>query len=313
MSTLSSEVSVSFDCPEDQNGDKQIQRVPARSAQVGGGITVGRILPSLQRRMVGAWCFLDHAGPAVFTSGPGLRVGPHPHIGLQTFTWMIQGEVLHRDSLGHVQVIKPGQVNLMTAGRGISHTEESLPGEDKLHAVQLWIALPFKDAACEPAFDHHPDLPRWREGECDFTLLAGSYEGRQAPSKLYSPLMGMDLNSVKAGRVALNLKPEFEYGFLVVQGTVGIGTEQFQTNELAYVGRGLTQLSLDVSAGCRVIVLGGEPYTDELVLWWNFVGQNKEIITQAQRDWRAAHDRFGVVQGYDGDPLQAPDLPWETA
>lgn len=146
MSTLSSEVSVSFDCPEDQNGDKQIQRVPARSAQVGGGITVGRILPSSQRRMVGAWCFLDHAGPAVFTSGPGLRVGPHPHIGLQTFTWMIQGEVLHRDSLGHVQVIKPGQVNLMTAGRGISHTEESLPGEDKLHAVQLWIALPFKDA-----------------------------------------------------------------------------------------------------------------------------------------------------------------------
>src|SRR5690606_17025163 len=107
-----------------------------------------------QRRMVGAWCFLDHAGPAVFTSGPGLRVGPHPHIGLQTFTWMIQGEVLHRDSLGHVQVIKPGQVNLMTAGRGISHTEESLPGEDKLHAVQLWIALPSKDATCEPAFDH---------------------------------------------------------------------------------------------------------------------------------------------------------------
>lgn len=312
MSTHSSEVSSSFDCPEDINGGKRVQRVAGRGAQVGGGITVSRILPSSQRRMVGAWCFLDHAGPAVFTSGSGLRVGPHPHIGLQTFTWMIQGEVLHRDSLGHVQVVKPGQVNLMTAGRGISHTEESLPGEDKLHAVQLWIALPSKDAACEPAFDHHPDLPRWREGECDFTLLAGTYAQHQAPSKMYSPMVGMDLSSSKAGEVRLNLNPEFEYGFLVVQGTLGIQSEQFEANELAYVGRGLTRLSLSLSAGSRVIVLGGEPYTEELVLWWNFVGENKEVIGQAQRDWRAAHERFGVVHGYDGEPLIAPDLPWES-
>ncbi len=313
MSTHSSDVSLSFDCPEDLNGDKRVQRVAGRSAQVGGGITVSRILPSSQRRMIGAWCFLDHAGPAVFSSGTGLRVGPHPHIGLQTFTWMLQGEVLHRDSLGHVQVVKPGQVNLMTAGRGISHTEESLPGEDKLHAVQLWIALPAKEAACEPAFDHHPDLPRWREGECDFTLLAGSYAGQQAPSKLYSPMMGMDLNSPKAGDITLNLNPDFEYGFLVVQGQVGIQTEQFQANELAYIGRGAEQIRLSLSAGCRVIVLGGEPFTEELVLWWNFVGQSKEVITQAQRDWRAADARFGVVKGYDGDPLIAPDLPWESA
>jgi redox-sensitive bicupin YhaK (pirin superfamily) len=129
-------LSSSYDCPV-LAGERAIQRVTSRPADIGGGITVNRLLPTRGRRMVGAWCFLDHAGPAVFEPGAGMRVGPHPHIGLQTFTWMLEGEVLHRDSLGHEQVVRPGQVNLMTAGRGISHTEESLPGENRLHAVQL--------------------------------------------------------------------------------------------------------------------------------------------------------------------------------
>src|SRR3546814_8216060 len=136
-------------------------RIAARHAEIGGGITVDRVLPSRQKRTIGAWCFLDHAGPAVFKPGAGMRVGPHPHIGLQTFTWMIEGEVLHRDSLGNVQMIRPGQVNLMTAGRGIAHTEESADGETALQAVQLWIALPGDANDCDPAFAHSATLPVW--------------------------------------------------------------------------------------------------------------------------------------------------------
>ncbi|EME4770950.1 pirin family protein, partial [Pseudomonas aeruginosa] len=127
------DLSSSRDCPERR--EHLLQRVTARAAEIGGGITVSRLMPSRQRRMIGAWCFLDHAGPAEFEPGGGLAVGPHPHIGLQTFTWMIQGEALHRDSLGNVQVIRPGQVNLMTAGHGIAHTEESLPDERHAHAA----------------------------------------------------------------------------------------------------------------------------------------------------------------------------------
>lgn len=155
------DLSSSRDCPERR--EHLLQRVTARAAEIGGGITVSRLMPSRQRRMIGAWCFLDHAGPAEFEPGGGLAVGPHPHIGLQTFTWMIQGEALYRDSLGNVQVIRPGQVNLMTAGHGIAHTEESLPDERHAHAAQLWIALPYEQRDIAPAFDHHPDLPRWQE------------------------------------------------------------------------------------------------------------------------------------------------------
>src|SRR5690606_38339104 len=213
-----------------------------------------------QRRMVGAWCFLDHAGPAVFTSGPGLRVGPHPHIGLQTFTWMIEGEVLHRDSLGHVQVVRPGQVNLMTAGRGISHTEESLPGEDRLHAVQLWIALPFAERERAPAFDHYAQLPRWQREGFDCTLLAGHFAGYAAPAQVYSPLLGMDLACVTEAMTQLSLNPDFEHCLLPVSGDWRVNGETFAENELAYLGRGVEELHLHASAGARAVLLGGTPY-----------------------------------------------------
>lgn len=292
------------------DGEQAIQRVIARSAEIGGGISVNRLMPSRQRRMIGAWCFLDHAGPAVFNPGAGMRVGPHPHTGLQTFTWMIEGEVLHRDSLGNVQVIRPGQVNLMTAGRGIAHTEESLPGENKLHAAQLWIALPSRDKDCEPAFDHHPDLPVWEAQGCRFTLLAGHYEGRSAAAKTYSPLVGVDLFSAQGGAVELTLDPAFEYGVLPLTGHVSINQENFAANELAYLGSGSKRANLHFSADSRAILIGGEPYREEILLWWNFVGHSKSEIAQAQHDWEAGGARFGRVDGYDGAPLVAPALPW---
>lgn len=312
MSTFNTPNSPMTDSSGSGQKTHQTQRVTARSADIGGGIKVNRLMPSRQRRMIGAWCFLDHAGPAVFVTGEGLRVGPHPHIGLQTFTWMIEGEVLHRDSLGCVQIVRPGQVNIMTAGHGIAHTEESLPGEDRLHAVQLWIALPAEHSECAPAFDHHPVLPQWREEGCEFTLLAGRYNDHVAPVKVYSSLLGLDLLSLEGAELELNLNPEFEYGVFVVQGEVTLGNEQFAVNELAYLGTGLDSVKLALPAACRVIVLGGTPFTEEIVLWWNFVAHSKNAIGQAHHDWEKADPRFGLVHGYDGERLSAPDLPWST-
>lgn len=292
------------------DGGPRLQRIVARTAEIGGGVSVSRLLPTRQRRMVGAWCFLDHAGPAGFEPGAGMRVGPHPHIGLQTFTWMIEGEVLHRDSLGHVQVIRPGQVNLMTAGRGISHTEESLPGERRLHAAQLWIALPAAERDCAPAFDHYPDLPVWDEQGCRFTLLAGRWGGREAPARLYSPLVGIDLHAPAESRLKLTLEPGFEYCVLPLDGAVTIDGERFDVNQLADLGRGRDGLDILLAAGTRALLLGGAPFGAEVLMWWNFVGHNKGEIARAQRDWEAGSERFGRIDGWDGPPLVAPPLPW---
>jgi redox-sensitive bicupin YhaK (pirin superfamily) len=306
------QLSSSSDCPLD-NGQRSIQRVTSRSAEIGGGISVSRLLPSAQRRMIGAWCFLDHAGPATIAAEHGLRVGPHPHIGLQTFTWMLEGEVLHRDSLGNVQVVRPGQVNLMTAGRGISHTEESLADERHLHAAQLWIALPSSESQREPAFEHHPELPSWDQQGCHCTLLAGLYAGHSAPTRVYSPLLGIDLHSTAGATLELHLDPAFEYGILPLQGEVQIQAERFADNQLAYLGRGRDQLSVELAPGSRALLLGGEPFAEETLLWWNFVGHSRAEISQAQLDWQAGHPRFGRVEGYDGAPLVAPPLPWSGA
>ncbi|MDI5984099.1 pirin family protein [Halomonas sp. M4R5S39] len=313
MSTLINErdLASSRDCPV-IDGQRQVQHVAPRSADV-GGIPVNRVLPSRQRRLVGAWCFLDHAGPAVFKGGAaGLRVGPHPHIGLQTFTWMIEGEVLHRDSLGHEQVIRPGQVNLMTAGRGISHTEESVPGETHLHAAQLWIALPAADRHTDPRFDHYPELPHWRQASVELTLLTGEFAGHRAPTLAFSPLVGLDLTSRDAATLRLPLRHEFEYGLLPLEGGLEIEGDTFVPNELAYLGRGRDDVTLGLPAGGRAILVGGEPLGEEVLIWWNFVGHSKAEIAEAQRDWEAGSERFGSIPRFDGERLMPPPLPWKV-
>ncbi|MDR5866277.1 pirin family protein [Halomonas koreensis] len=313
MSTLvdDRDLASSRDCPVVE-GKRQVQHVAPRTADV-GGIPVNRVLPSRHRRLVGAWCFLDHAGPAVFKGDSrGLRVGPHPHIGLQTFTWMIAGEVLHRDSLGNEQVIRPGQVNLMTAGRGISHTEESVPGERHLHAAQLWIALPEADRRTDPRFDHYPDLPSWEEQDVAFTLLIGEFAGRRAPTLAFSPLVGLELVAREASTVELALREDFEYGLLPLEGELDIEGETFPPNELAYLGRGRESVTLSLPAGARVILVGGEPLDEEILIWWNFVGHSKAEIAEAQRDWEAGSERFGRIPDYDGEPLTPPPLPWQA-
>ena len=224
----------SHQTPPQQPADAADRRQPAfsrialRSAELGQGLAIRRALPTRQRRMVGAWCFLDHVGPVRFERAEGLHVGAHPHTALQTFTWMIQGQLLHRDSLGREQLIRPGQVNLMTAGRGIVHTEDSPPGEPVLHAAQLWIALPPEQADSEPRFDHYPELPAWQQDDIGCTLLAGTYAGHCAPTRVHTPLLGMELASAQPASTTLELNPAFEYGLLPLAGALRLGAECFR-------------------------------------------------------------------------------------
>ncbi|PKO87443.1 MAG: pirin family protein [Betaproteobacteria bacterium HGW-Betaproteobacteria-12] len=289
-----------------------IQRIAGRLSDIGEGMTVLRALPTRQRRMVGAWCFLDHLGPLQFAPGQGMHVGAHPHTALQTFTWLIEGEVLHRDSLGSEQIIRPGQVNLMTAGHGVVHTEDSTADGQRLHAAQLWIALPPAAADCPPAFEHFPELPRWEQDGCVITLLAGSFAGRTMPACFHTPLVGLDIHSPAGARCTLPLDPGFEYGILLLEGAMRLGDERFVVDEFAWLGSGADSLALDLAAGSRLLLLGGEPFGEPVLMWWNFVGHDRPAIIAAQRDWEAGSPRFGPVAG-SNRRLIAPPLPWSEA
>ena len=288
-----------------------IVRISSRDADLGDGMLVRRLLPSRLQRMVGAWCFLDHAGPVDFPAGKGMHVGAHPHVGLQTFTWLIEGEVMHRDSLGNEQLIRPGQVNLMTAGRGIVHTEDSVADGQRLHAAQLWIALPPEAEDCPPDFAHHPVLPQWQAHGAQLTLLAGTYGKATAPTRLFSPLLGLDVASDGATALKLELDPDFEYGLLPLCGDLTLAGEHFHTDEFAYLGQGRRELPLALNARTRVLLLGGRPFEQPIVMWWNFVGHSKAAIAAAQREWESGDgSRFGRVKHDEGGRLLAPPLPW---
>jgi quercetin 2,3-dioxygenase len=288
-----------------------IERITARASTIGGGLIIRRALPNQQRRMVGAWCFLDHAGPLAFPPGEGLRVGPHPHIGLQTFTWMIEGEVVHRDSLGNQQVITPGQVNLMTAGRGISHSEDSAApearsgGRGQLHAVQLWIALPESERERAPAFRNYPQLPLIESGGFRVTVLAGGALGHTSPAEVFSPLVGLELLAATRAATRLPLEPSFEHAALVLEGEAQIAGERLHPGTLLYLGTGRDTLDISCTGAARLVLIGGAPFGEEILLWWNFVARRAEEIEQATRDWNAT-TRFGEVRGSPSPRLVAP-------
>jgi quercetin 2,3-dioxygenase len=291
-------------CP----GHPVMERIATRDAVLGTGMTIRRALPGKARRMIGAWCFLDHAGPRDYGRGQGIAVGPHPHIGLQTFTWMIEGEMLHRDSLGFEQVIRPGQVNIMTAGRGISHSEDAVsdaPG--RLHAAQLWIALPNAERHCEPAFDHHPVQPTVDQGGFRITVLAGTAYGQTAPARVYTPLLGLDLTSEGPSENEVPLTPAFEHGVLVLRGQARIAGEVLDPGTLLYLGTGRSTLAVQSDAECQLLLLGGAPFDEAILLWWNFVGRTPAEIVQATDDWNTGRD-FGTVVGSPSPRLSAPSL-----
>ncbi|MEV4090029.1 pirin family protein, partial [Nonomuraea fuscirosea] len=260
--------------------------------------------PHAHRRMIGAWCFVDAYGPQRAT----MRVPPHPHTGLQTVSWLVAGEVLHRDSLGTLQEIRPGQLNLMTAGRGISHSEES--PETVLHGVQLWVALPDAHRHTGPGFEHHPDLPVLSGPGFAATVVMGSLGGVTSPATAYSPLVGAEVAVDGMGEVPLD--PAYEHGLLLLDGEaalVGPGPSEYGPLEygpLVYLPPGRAAVRL--SGRGRVLLIGGEPFGEELVMWWNFVGRSHDEIAAFRKEW-AEGEGFGAVEGFDGAPLPAPVLP----
>lgn len=301
-----------------------IKRVTAHEKDV-GGIPVARALPSRgQQRTVGAWCFLDHIGPAEMTGdiSDGLQVGLHPHTNLQTFTWMLKGELLHRDSLGHDQVISAGQVNLMTAGtgnkRGICHTEQSVKeGGETLHAIQLWIALPM-DEEIEASFYNYPDLPHWTEDNLEVTVTTGTFKGHTAPTMQYSKLLAVHFNALEDTKVSLDMSSEdhknFEYGLLVVEGSVNFAGETYNADELIVLQDCDTQdeeATLSLKKGTQVMMLGGEPLPHKTLLWWNFVDRDLASIEQSIKDWNNRDPRFGDIDISDTPlrRLEAPAVP----
>lgn len=284
------------------------ERFPARSTLLGEGLEIRRALPNRGRRLVGAWCFLDHAGPVRFIAGQSLRVGPHPHIGLQTFTWMIEGEVVHRDSLGYTQTIRPGQVNLMTAGHGIVHSEDS-PDEagGPLHLVQLWIALPDALRDCGPAFVHYPELPVQSQGGFRVAVLVGGIGGARSPVAVHSPLLALDLRAAGAARWPLPLDPAFEHAALTLRGEALVAGESLSPGTLLYFPPGRRRLELATDGAAHVLLIGGAPFGEEVLVWWNFVARKRAEIEAATRDWNTGR-HFGTVQGSPSPRLVAPPL-----
>ena len=285
-----------------------IESHPAREAALPGGLIVRRALPRAERRMVGPWCFLDHYGPLAFGAGKPMDIGPHPHIGLQTVTWLIEGEALHRDSLGSERLIRPGQLNLMTAGRGISHAEET-PNHNsgRLHGVQLWVALPDARRHESPSFEHYPELPVVMAGTCRAVVLMGELNGVRSPAKTHSRIVGADISATADDDVELPLDPSFEHAVMLIDGHVALADRVLEPATLYYFGTGREELPLAVKKGSRIVFLGGEPFGERILMWWNFVARTPEEIRKARDDWEHG-DRFGSVPAHIGDRIPAPPL-----
>ena len=280
-----------------------------RHVQLGESTQVRRLLPNLGRRMVGAWAFVDHYGPDDIADEPGMQVPPHPHMGLQTVSWLHEGEVLHRDSTGSLQTIRPRELGLMTSGRAISHSEESPRSHARyLHGAQLWVALPDAHRNVEPHFQHHAELPRVTAPGLTATVVLGELDGATSPGTTYSPLVGADLALTAGAEVRLPLDPDFEYAVLAMSGESHVDGVPVLPGSMLYLGCGRTELPLRADSDAGLMLLGGEPFEEEIVMWWNFVGRTDEEIRLAREQWMTG-DRFGEVKGYDGARLAAPEVP----
>ncbi|MBE7701555.1 pirin family protein [Oerskovia sp. Sa1BUA8] len=333
-------------------GDRTpVEILDHRQVPLGGtrAMDVRRTLPQRARSLVGAWCFLDHYGPDDVSTSDGMQVPPHPHTGLQTVSWLFEGEILHRDSVGSLQTVRPGELNLMTAGRGISHSEESPAGvrPPLLHGVQLWVALPGDRLGDEPFFEHHGDLPVWAgPGGERVQVLVGSLSvggaALRSAATAFTPLVGAQVDLPAGASVELAVDPGFEHALLVDTGAASFEGVPVPVASLGYVEPGRSVLTVSAGASpVRAVLIGGEPFAEEIVMWWNFVGRSHDDVAAARADWMAQVEvsaaaqedeaaaapvpvpgdggtryapgasgcRFGEVVGYDGGPLPAPVLP----
>lgn len=286
----------------------------AREVPLGGprAMLVRRTLPGKQRSMIGAWCFADHYGPHAVATSAGMDVPPHPHTGLQTVSWLFEGEIEHRDSAGVHAMVRPGELNLMTAGAGICHSEVSTSTATVLHGVQLWVALPDSDRHTDRDFAHYvPEATGL--GGATLRVFLGELAGARSPVHTFTPLLGAQIDIDPRATVHLDVDPAFEHGVLLDDGDVEVGGTPLKRADLAYQSPGWDRLEI-VNRGAgpaRLILLGGPPFGEALLMWWNFVGRSHDEITKYRALWQAGDDRFGAVTGYRGavPRLPAPALP----
>lgn len=281
--------------------------IRGREASV-GGMDIVRVLPTRGRRTVGAWCFVDLMGPDDTIRPDPMEVGPHPHIGLSTVTWLLTGEAVHTDSLGTEQPLRPGQLNWMTAGNGIAHAELSRP-QTAFRGVQLWVAQPEETRFGPNSFEHHAELPEVDLGGATGRLLVGELLGATSPARADTPLVGVEVTG--GGRVAdVPLDPDFEHCVVPLDGDVAVGEEVAGLGDIMLLARGTDEVGVDAQPGDRWLLLGGEPLGEDVRMWWNFVARTQDEITSAYEAWQARDtDRFGDVPS-DLDRIDAPRPPW---
>lgn len=273
-----------------------------------GGLPVTRVLPTKGRRTVGAWCFVDMMGPADAEEPDPMEVGPHPHIGLSTVTWLLDGEALHTDSLGSEQVIRPGQLNLMTAGHGIAHAE--LAARPPFRGVQMWVAQPEATRHGDNAFAHHAELPRTEVDGAEALVMIGTFADATSDARADTAMVGAQVD-LHRGRAALPVASTFEHAVVPLDGTVRVGEDLVEPGWLALVPAGFDELVVEpATTGHRMLLLGGEPLGERIHMWWNFVSGSREDIEQAWLDWQDHDDdRFGPVAS-SLQRIDAPPPPW---
>ncbi|MBP1635121.1 MAG: putative pirin-like protein [Acidobacteria bacterium] len=288
-------------------GGRQFDEYPARTVRL-GDLPVLRALPVRDRRLIGPWCFLDRFGPLAFSAGTPMDVAPHPHIGLQTVTWLLEGEVVHDDSLLQEAVLRPGGVNVMTSGRAIAHSERT-PHDNtgRLDGVQLWAALPEADRHGPPSFQHVGEVPSFEAPGGLARVFSGTIGPVASPARHYSELVGADLR-VHAGRsFTVPLQPGHEHGVLLLGGDGALEGQSLEPGTLYYLGTQRPDVTVESRHGARILLVGGRPFGEAILMWWNFVARTPEEIREARDDWEARR-RFGDVPGYPGARIPAPEL-----
>ncbi|WP_033294618.1 pirin family protein [Amycolatopsis jejuensis] len=301
-------------CGGDPAAPGRVEVLGARSVPLGGprAMPVHRTLPQRPRSLIGAWCFADHYGPVDPAESGGMSVGPHPHTGLQTVSWLFAGEIEHRDSLGSHAMVRPGELNLMTGGHGICHEEVSTPETTLLHGVQLWVALPDEHRHADRDFQHYVPPVTALDGATARVFL-GTLAGETSPVRTFTPLLGAEIVLEPGSQTRLEVDPEFEHGVLLDTGTITFEGTPLETAQLGYRGTGARTIDLrnPGSAPARVILLGGPPFGEEILMWWNFVARSHDEIVEFREAWEAESAQFGAIEPYPGGParLPAPPLP----
>lgn len=275
-----------------------------------GNFLVGRLLPFRQKRSIGPFVFIDHMGPACLAEHENLDVGPHPHIGLSTLTYLFDGAIFHRDSMGTAMEITPGAVNWMTAGKGVVHSErtpEYLRQRDKfLHGLQIWVALPRELEFMEPDFFHIEanDIPTWEDEGVSYKLIAGEAFERKSPVPVYSKLYMIEIKTDKDAVIDIKNKLYGESGLYILEGSISNEGHEYGSKQIL-ITKDAHLCSFEMKANTTVYIFGGEPFPEERFIFWNFVSTSRETIDQAKQDW--VNRDFPVVPG-DDDYVPLPDI-----